>query len=133
MIKEIFSIDDVVLGKINKIRKDISEQLHSVINKDDYKLDTLEDENVFLYEINELIGYLTLGKESASSPDNEIHMNLFVSPKYQNKGIGTEFIEKAKEVAASKQNIDRITIMVKKKNKGSWINPLLVDLSFSTA
>lgn len=66
----------------------------------DFKLsdfdEATKDEEIWVAEQNgEICGFIALWKET-----NFVH-HLFVHPKYQNKGIGKQLIDKAKEVLQS--------------------------------
>lgn len=115
MCKTLEKIDKEYLSKINRLRKRISLQENSVINPKSYELESLTFKVLLIVEENDFEGYLTLDKEGENSPSNEIHLNVFIDPNYQDRGLGSKLISKAKEVAKNQLRANKITIMVLKR------------------
>ncbi|MFC6961822.1 GNAT family N-acetyltransferase [Halocatena marina] len=91
---------------------------------DDGFRDHLDDENVTDYLIvheSEPIGFVTLGKGHHASRQYSQYLrivNLAIDEGYQNRGHGTEVVERVKEMARE-QGCDHLTVSCEWKNESA--------------
>jgi RimJ/RimL family protein N-acetyltransferase len=88
----------------------------SPLVKDDF-LNTLEWIAYVAKINNVIIGHLSFSPEHNNSPKNELCLNVFIHPEHRGQGIGTKMFNRVSTKLKKFNEIDRITLTVKKENK----------------